>query len=252
MLPDFSFEKKLWEKGFSLIIGVDEVGRGALAGPVIAGACALIIGNKESRILKKEENLSYSPNSIFHILNSVLDLGINDSKKLSPKKREALVTEIGKYFYTGIGEAQVGFINMFGIRQATERAMRAAVISLLYKVLDKDDNLTSKTALSQEKIRDMKPYLLIDAFQVRYVPVIGLQNQLAIIKGDEKSISIAAASILAKVYRDTLMKKLSVEFPLYGWDKNSAYGTASHISAIRQYGICTHHRTKFVDGIINS
>jgi len=205
----------------------------------------------ESGILNEEadENIL---NSKFSILSSILEIGINDSKKLSEKKRLVIAEEIKKHFFWAVGEASVGFINAYGIRPATERAMRAAVVSLLYKVLDKDNNITSRTALTSIKIKDMKPYLLIDAFQVKYIPVIGLDNQLAIVKGDTKSISIAASSVIAKVYRDDLMKKLSSEFPQYGWDVNSAYGTSSHISAIKKYGVCKHHRTKFVDGIIIS
>lgn len=236
MLPDLSFEQKLWGGGFTLVIGVDEVGRGSLAGPVVAGAAAI-----------KLPGLPKSPYGID--FRSILTLGINDSKKLSEKKRMEVAEGIKKHFYWAIGEASVGFINAYGIRPATERAMRSAVVSLLYKVLDRDDTLTSKTALSATAIIEMKPYVLLDAFQVKYLPVVGLAHQQAIVRGDQKSISIAAASVVAKVYRDDLMKKLHLEFPRFGWDANSGYGTKTHIMAIREFGGCRHHRTKFIDGV---
>lgn len=252
--PDFSYEKKLWDRGYSLIIGVDEVGRGSLAGPVVAGACALRIKNYELGIKNHESENNNDKDKNIHdscimIPDSILKLGINDSKKLSAKKREKIEIEIKKNFLWATGEVGVGFINSFGIRAATEKAMRGAVVSLLYKAIDAGGNITSKTALSPAVIRELKPYLLIDAFHVRYIPVIGLNHQEAIIKGDQKSISIAAGSIIAKVYRDSLMKKLGEDYPDYGWDKNSGYGTAKHIEVIKKLGSCPLHRTKFIDGI---
>lgn len=248
MLPDFSFEKRLWSKGFSLVIGVDEVGRGALAGPVVAGACALkfpkyydIISTAACAIYQFPKNLE----------RDITSLGINDSKKLSAKKREIVREDIKKHFICCVGEAGVGIINSFGIRAATERAMRTAVVCLLYQALDKDNNLTSKIALSQTAIRDLAPYLLLDAFQVKYIPVIGLNHQQAIVKGDEKCISIAAASIVAKVYRDHLMTSLSARYPEYFWQENAGYGTAKHIDALKKHGGTKLHRTRFIDGIIN-
>ncbi|PIR08683.1 hypothetical protein COV53_01755, partial [Candidatus Gottesmanbacteria bacterium CG11_big_fil_rev_8_21_14_0_20_37_11] len=240
MLPDLSFEKKLWDRGYSLIIGVDEVGRGSLAGPVVAGACALRIENHESRIMDRDfDNKNEKDNNIhdscFMIPDSILKLGINDSKKLSKKRREEIDPEIKKYFYWAVGEADVGVINRFGIKPATEKAMRQAIIKLLYQVLDTEDKITSKTALSRTAIENMRPFLLLDAFQVKYIPIIGLACQQAIVKGDEKSITIAAASVVAKVYRDNLMRNLSVENPDYGWAKNKGYGTKDHILAIRKH-----------------
>src|SRR3989344_2332627 len=112
-MSDFTFEKTCWEKGFPLVVGVDEVGRGALAGPVVAGAAVYRIQNSEFRNQKK-----------------ILRLGIDDSKRLTPKRREALARIIQKYFYTGIGEASVTEINGVGIVKATQRAMRRAVNKL--------------------------------------------------------------------------------------------------------------------------
>jgi len=98
----------------------------------------------------------------------------------------------------------------------------------------------------------IKSFLLIDAFHVKYVPGVGLKNQLPIIKGDEKSISIAAASIIAKVYRDRLMEKLSKKcdrWSLYGWERNKGYGTKKHLVSIKKYGISRWHRATFLRNV---
>ena len=202
-LPDFFFEKFLWKKGFKLIAGVDEVGRGSLAGPVVAGA---VIFSLKIKI----------PDSIL----------INDSKKVSPKKRVTSSEWIKKNAVSwGVGVGTVPQINKLGIVPATQIAFRKAV-----KKVNPD-------------------YLLIDAFYIPYVKGLRRKNQKAIIKGDTKSLSIAAASIIAKVYRDELMTDLSKnpKYKKYGWDKNKGYGTLSHKKAIKKYGITKLHRKDFVD-----
>lgn len=219
-LPDFSFEKKYWESGFDIIIGVDEVGRGSLSGPVAASAAALNI---------KYQNLKIKNNK-----EKIFKLGINDSKKLTPDARVKLSKIIPKYFYYAIGEASVKEINNLGIVKAVEKAMIRALSDLTMK------------QFSNEAIM-----LLVDGTK----PIGGLRNkrfkmQKCIIKGDEKSITIASASIMAKVYRDKLMRELSKSYPHYKWEKNKGYGTSGHIISIRENGICREHRVKFVDGII--
>lgn len=196
-----------------MVIGVDEVGRGAFAGPVVAAAASLKLPKK------------------LKLLTSISCLGIDDSKKLSPLKREKLVKEIKKYFYWGIGEGSVVEINRLGIVKATEKAMRRAVKQLLYL----------------KKLKLLKTFVLVDAFYVKYIPGVGLKNQKAIIHGDQKSISIAAASILAKVYRDILMQKLALRYGKYHWEKNKGYGTKEHREVIRRYGATKLHRRKFVE-----
>jgi ribonuclease HII len=188
--PDFSFEKKYWRIGYYPVIGVDEVGRGAFAGPLIAAAAAMKIFNFQFLIFNEREK----------IINEILKLGINDSKKLSPKKRKKLEKIVKKYFYTGIGESSVSEINRLGIVKATEKAMRRAL---------------RLVALAQGKQLKGKRFVLIDAFHVKYIPGVGLRNQKAIVHGDSKSISIAAASIIAKVYRDSLMRRLSKKYDHY-------------------------------------
>jgi len=200
-----------------MVIGVDEVGRGAWAGPVIAASAAMKIFNEKEKLLKK-----------------IISLGINDSKKLTARKREFLSGEISKYFYCGIGEASVGEINRYGIVKATEKAMRRAVGNLTMKQFS---NVTMNGRF----------FLLVDAFYVKYTAGIPLRNQKAIIQGDGKCISIAAASIVAKVYRDRLMERLSTKYTQYGWERNAGYGTEYHRRAIEKYGICKLHRLKFVD-----
>ena len=120
-LPDFSYEKKYWGQGYTLVIGVDEVGRGALAGPVIAASAAMKLTTLR-RPSKSETYIGTGKET--EMLRWVKSLGINDSKKLTSKKREKLSNEIKKYFHVGIGEGSVGEINKLGIVKATERAMR--------------------------------------------------------------------------------------------------------------------------------
>lgn len=211
-LPDFSFENKAIKKGYKVIAGMDEVGRGAFAGPVVAGCV----------VLNKQIGLRWDPL-----------ITINDSKKLSPKQREAANIWIRNNALTfGIGKASVTEINRFGIKKATEMAFRRAIKNCDKKI----------------------DYLLIDAFYIPYIRGLRRKNQNPLIKGDSLSISIAAASIIAKVYRDTLMTKLSKnpKYRKYKWDENKGYGTLSHRKPIDKYGLTRLHRKKFVETYINN
>ena len=175
------------------IIGVDEVGRGPLAGPVISAA---IILNKEK-----------------------IPEGINDSKKLSKKKREVINEELISQHSFAIGIASVEEIDKINILQASLLAMKRAVLNL---------NIKPQTILVDgNKLPDLK------------------YNMYSIIKGDSKSISIAAASIIAKVYRDKLMQDLSLQYPGYYWEKNSGYGTKQHLLALNSLGVTPIHRKSF-------
>ena len=207
--PDFSFEESFWRQGIGTVVGVDEVGRGSLAGPVVAGAVFIKTPASKEAILK---------------------LGIDDSKRLSAGKRRALAKIIPKYFNSAIGQASVEEIDTLGIVRATGRAMRRAIIRIMN---------------SEFGIMNGKSYfLIIDGYKMKYLPG-GLRRQLNIIKGDRKSVSIAAASILAKVYRDRLMANLSKQFPVYKWGRNKGYGTKLHIKALGKYGCCVLHRSVF-------
>ena len=175
------------------IIGVDEVGRGPLAGPVISAA---IILNKEK-----------------------IPEGINDSKKLSKKKREVINEELISQHSFAIGIASVEEIDKINILQASLLAMKRAVLNL---------NIKPQTILVDgNKLPDLE------------------YNMYPIIKGDSKSISIAAASIIAKVYRDKLMQDLSLQYPGYYWEKNSGYGTKQHLLALNNLGVTPIHRKSF-------
>ena len=192
-----SFEKKYSD--YSYICGVDEVGRGPLAGPVVAGA---VILPKGCRILY-----------------------INDSKKLSAKKREELSAEIQeKALAVGIGLSTQDRIDEINILQATYEAMRKAIASL-----------------------SVEPSLLLnDAVTIPAVDI----PQVAIVKGDARSISIGAASIVAKVYRDRMMEEYDKMYPGYGFASNKGYGSKEHIEALHRMGPCPLHRRSFLKSIL--
>lgn len=194
------YEHKYEDQG--LICGIDEVGRGPLAGPVVAGAV----------ILPKNCEILY----------------INDSKQLSEKKREELYDEImEKAIATGIGMASPERIDEINILQATYEAMREAI-----------SNLKVKPAV-----------LLNDAVTI---PDVDKSIwQVPIIKGDAKSASIAAASIIAKVTRDRMMVQYEEVFPEYGFARNKGYGAAAHIEALKKFGPCPIHRRSFIKNFVD-
>ncbi len=210
-LPDFIYEKKLWDGNFNIIAGIDEVGRGSFAGPVVAG-CVIF---KKSKTLILQTNVE-----------------INDSKKLTSSQREIASIWIKENCLTwGIGSASVSEINRLGIKKGTEIAMRRAI----------------------KNCKKQIEFILIDAFYIPYTKGLRRKNQKAIIKGDTKSISIAAASIIAKVHRDALMTKLSKnpKYKKYNWHKNKGYGTKEHRDAISKHGATRHHRKLFIRKIIS-
>ena len=192
-----SFEKKYSD--YTYICGVDEVGRGPLAGPVVAGAV----------ILPKDCRIMY----------------INDSKKLSAKKREELSREIhAQALAIGIGLSTQERIDEINILQATYEAMRKAVAFL-----------------------SVTPSLLLnDAVTIPEVDI----PQVAIVKGDARSISIGAASIVAKVYRDKMMEEYDSMYPGYGFASNKGYGSKEHIEALHRLGPCPLHRRSFLKSIL--
>ena len=210
--PSFKEEIKIWKKGCEFVIGVDEVGRGSFAGPVVAGA---VVFEKRSNF--KDGMLSE----------------VNDSKLLNPRKREQLAKEIKEeailYAVSVVG---VSKINKLGIGRTTKIAIRKVIKTILLRIIESSNYKPSI-------------FVLADGFHIKYIRGIGLINQKAIIKGDRKSISIAAASIIAKVYRDKLMRKLNRKYPGYGFAKNKGYGTKLHQAAIKNYGLTEIHRTSF-------
>lgn len=242
-LPDFSFEKTIAKKGYKMIAGVDEVGRGSFAGPVVAAAVAFApINNYKFTIFNKSKIERVTRAGGTQGRGPVLvsrrkgpgagerqdpHVVINDSKKLTSKSREIASFWIKRNALCyGIGWASVSQINRYGIKKASEIAFRRAIKNCNKRI----------------------DYLLIDAFYAPYVRGLRRKNQKPIVKGDSKSFSIAAASIIAKVYRDKLMTKLAdkPKYKKYNWDKNKGYGTVNHLKAIAKYGITRLHRIQFV------
>ena len=194
MQCDTAFEEEAQTSGARLIAGIDEVGRGALAGPVVAAAVIL--------------DLSHLP------------AGLNDSKKLTAATRARLDMEIrASALAYSVARVEAEDIDRINILQATREAMRKAIIAL-------------------DPVPD---FLLIDALQLNELKI----RQKAIIKGDAKSVSIAAASIIAKVARDSWMVDYDREYPAYGFASHVGYGTVRHLRALREFGASKIHRLTF-------
>lgn len=210
--PDFGYEKRVWDRGFNFVAGLDEVGRGSFAGPVVAG---LVIFDKEIKDTK--------------------EVYINDSKRLTPKQRKEAEDWIKENaLYYSVGKVHARIINKIGVGKATHMAFRRAVKK------------------ANEGVREGIEFILVDTFFIPYLrgfPTSKNVRQKAIKKGDSRSFTIASASIIAKEYRDNLMSKLSQKNPFdkYLWGKNKGYGTKEHRDAIKKYGITKHHRVKFVE-----
>lgn len=192
--PDFSFEVAARQQGFAAIAGVDEVGRGPLAGPVVAAAVILDPAR--------------------------LPEGLNDSKKLTAARRDALFDAIHDVATVSIAQASVAEIDSLNILRASHLAMERAVAALTpaadFALID--GNMTPRD--------------------------LDLPSQ-TIIKGDGRSLSIAAASIVAKVWRDRHMVALAQQHPYYGWEKNAGYPTAQHKLGLERFGVTEHHRRSF-------
>jgi ribonuclease HII len=208
------------------IVGADEVGRGALAGPVVAGAIVL----PRTNLFSGEVRNSVASWKMDGIV-------IRDSKLLSATQRELASDWLIKNALAfGIGVGSVAKINKKGIVAATNSAFRQAIKE------------------STKSIRPFPQKLTIDAFFVPRVPNFSKDKQTPIVHGDRTEIAIAAASIIAKVYRDALMRKLSEnsQFEVYVWYKNKGYGTREHQDAIKKFGTTKHHRNLFVQKIIQN
>jgi len=190
----YEYEQQLKTNGAKLVVGVDEAGRGPLAGPVIAGACILPDG--------------------FSIV------GLNDSKLLSEEERDRIFQEIlTSDCDFGIGIAEVQEIDRFNILKASFLAMHRAISQLKQKPC----------------------VILVDG---HLAPSFGIPT-VPIVKGDSLSASIAAASVLAKVTRDKIMKELALQFPQYGFEEHKGYATPSHLAMLQKFGPCAIHRKSF-------
>lgn len=202
-----SFDEAIRGGDFPYIGGVDEVGRGPLAGPVV---CACVVLPRDFRVL-----------------------GIDDSKKISEKKRNELATIIKEESLSyGVGMASEKIIDEINILEATKGAMRVAIEEANKKLIKKEGENISKVVFDAITLKDFN------------LP------QKSVIKGDTKSLSIAAASILAKVTRDAMMVKYNEVYPGYSFDKNKGYGTKAHYEGIEKKGICEIHRKTFLKKIL--
>ena len=198
----FEFEQPLWQRGITRVAGVDEAGRGPLAGPVVAAAAILPARWAEVGL----------PAEL---------AGLNDSKQLTEIQREkffGFITTCGEIEF-GIAEADALLIDEINILQATHRAMNDALA----------------------KLKPLPPHALVDGLPVKTLRV----PQTAIVKGDARSYSIAAASVLAKVTRDRLMHGFHAQFPEYSFAEHKGYGTPKHLEAIGKFGACPIHRKSF-------
>jgi len=196
------FQEEKFSKKYKLIAGIDEAGRGSWAGPVVVGCVIFNLKNFKNKKLKE----------------------INDSKKLTPRKREELFELICQNCLEWkIGISTEKEIDKIGILNATLMAIKRAIDNFSLKP---EFLLTDALSNSKEKLSLGIPY---ESF----------------IKGDEKIFSIAAASILAKVSRDKILKKMALKYPQYGFEKHKGYGTALHLNALKKYGICEVHRKTF-------
>lgn len=193
--PDLHFEQEAREAGYHAVCGIDEAGRGPLAGPVVAAAVILPEGYELA--------------------------GLTDSKQLSAKKREKLFTALmeDERVQKSIAAATAAEIDELNILRATHLAMARAA----------------------EGLQQPADFALIDGLPVPNFPL----PSKSIVKGDSRSLSIAAASILAKVTRDRLMAELDTRYPAYGFAKHAGYGTAAHLAALRAHGPCPEHRRSF-------
>ena len=196
--PSLTEERKLWRAGFVRVAGLDEAGRGALAGPVVAGAVILPVNSKQEGLWAE----------------------VQDSKLLSPPRREELAARIqAQAAAWSLGEASAAEIDASGIAPATRLAMRRAV----------------------QALSPPPDHLLIDWVQLKSLNL----PQQSFTKGDLRIVSIAAASILAKVHRDRLLCQLHENYPAYGFHSHKGYAVPSHLAAIERFGSCPAHRRSF-------
>ena len=206
-IPSLEEEMALLSQGYSFIAGVDEAGRGSLAGPVVAAAVILPLGDTAP--------LHLDPNECMECF-----AGVRDSKQLTARERERLFDIVMQHaLAVGVGIGSVEMIDERNILQATKYAMRDAIAQL--------------TSPPQA--------LLLDAIHLPDIELL----QRSIIKGDALCLSIAAASIIAKVTRDRIMVQLHELFPMYGFAQHKGYGTPEHLAALQEHGATLHHRQSF-------
>ncbi len=214
---NLKYEKQLNKKGYNLVVGLDEAGRGSWAGPIVAGCVHIPL------------------DFVFSKIDKLLIKQIKDSKKLKLDKREELYDFITKNFIYAVGVVSSSAIDRIGIGKANKLALKKAV----------KNSFNPSSSLKLRQIRKYKidpDYVLVDYFNdigIDDIPVEGIKF------GDNKVLSIAAASIVAKVYRDRLMIKMSKKYPQYSFEKHKGYGTKLHKKFLVKYGPCVIHRKSY-------
>ncbi len=214
-IATFDHEKAHIDAGYHLIAGVDEVGRGPLAGPVVTAACVIKDVSCFTRNMDDDRRWQL----------------IRDSKLLSEKQRKEAYSFVEEYFFVGIGLSTPDTIDRINILQATFLAMKKAIADLEHAI--------DKAGAYADAERMI---ILVDGNQI--IPNF-TREQKCIAKGDQKVRTIAAASIIAKVTRDTMMEQYAVQYPQYGFDAHKGYGTKIHMEALKKYGATSIHRKSF-------
>jgi ribonuclease HII len=236
----FDLEKKMIAGGYDWVIGIDEAGRGPLAGPVVA--CAATVRNF------KFEILNFKSNSNDQISNDkMIDL-IRDSKTLSAKQRESLFDLIQENFYVGVGICDHETIDRMNILEASFLSMKKAVSDLMKNLKRSDLPACQRLVLSgrsqPKQSKEVGPRMIILLDGNKPIPNFSAE-QKAVVNGDKFIKSISAASIIAKVTRDRMMLAMHEKYPEYGFDKHKGYGTRLHMEMLSTHGPCEIHRKSF-------
>jgi ribonuclease HII len=231
----FNLEKKLISDGYDFVIGVDEAGRGPLAGPVVASACVM---------------RSFQSEALENPKASLWDL-IRDSKTLSEKQREKMFDFIHEHFYVGVGICDHKTIDRINILEASFLAMKKAVANLKVSI-NKCHSRVGGNPVNKTKLHDWIPafagmttgrlIILVDGN--KKIPNFSME-QIAIVSGDKIVKSISAASIVAKVTRDRIMREIDKKYPAYQFSKHKGYGTKLHMEMLKKHKPCEIHRRTF-------
>ena len=246
-IATFEQEDNLLASGYDFVLGVDEAGRGPLAGPVVAAVCML--KPETVQALRARSNGLLEP----EVANKRWNF-IRDSKTLSEKQREAMFDFIREHFFIGVGICDHHTIDRMNVLEASFLAMKKAIAALNFKFptylpVDDVSNAESQpeadppgTEIPNSRFKNAKKIILVDGNKV--IPNFSME-QLAIVSGDKLVKSIAAASIVAKVRRDRIIREADKLYPEYGFAKHKGYGTKLHLDALKKYGPCEIHRKTF-------
>jgi len=229
---NFNLEKKLFDEGYEIVIGVDEAGRGPLAGPVVACAAALRTPLGHSMSKSREWDL------------------VRDSKKLSEKQREKVFDFVCENFYIGIGICDHKTVDRINILEASFLAMKKAIASLKREITNDKFPMTNQIQNPNEKNFKNTKYNIQNTWYIilvdgnKKIPNFSME-QMTVVGGDRIVKSISAASIIAKVTRDRTMLSMHKKYPVYGFDHHKGYGTKLHMDALKKHGPCEIHRQSF-------